>query len=213
MFVRNSSRDRVDRTEWNELRKEAARHCTSPGSLCKRTTLEDCILSSEFHRRQRHDSLPQFPLERTPRQTLNIYERRRRPVPTFGSGPFQSETRTVQPGACHFASAEFPLYLPLLPTLCGRPRKAAFPPRKASEIFPGALPLSPVHAQSSPDAGGILQIWATGSSCAYFSPLGTTVRQEKKLYGEILPVPKRSPAKYPEPPAHPRPRCSAPGVR
>src|SRR5713226_2444180 len=108
------------------------------------------------------------------------YERRRRCQRlTSGPAPFRSEARMLQPGAYRSASAGFPPCLPLLPVPCGRQRKAAFPPQKASEIFLGALPLFPVPEQSSPDAGGSLQIWATVAPAPILIHLGVACVQWK----------------------------------
>src|ERR1700674_2721504 len=85
----------------------------------------------------------------------------------------RSRAQTTQPGAFRSASAGFPPCPRPVPVPCGKCLKAACPPQKASEIFPkGLLPFQ-VPAQSSPDAGGNLQILPTGfCSDSYSNPLG-----------------------------------------
>src|SRR6266852_3136257 len=205
--ARNSFTDRTDWTRWNEWGKEATRLCLILESLWRRTTL-DCILPSEFHRRPRcawllqlhgGDSCADVPTTSDDEGVSGL---------TSGPAPFRSEARMLQPGAYRSASAGFPPCLPLLPVPCGRQRKAAFPPQKASEIFPGALPLFPVPEQSSPDAGGSLQIWATVAPAPILIHLGVACVQWKSQR-TFKPLPD---GKSPGPPAHPPPRHTAPGA-
>src|SRR3954468_6325734 len=78
------------------------------------------------------------------------------------SAPFQSAARKVRPGASRFSSAESRPFLPLLPTPCGKPTKAAYLLRRASGTFPREPLPSRVPEQSSPVAGDTLQTWPTG---------------------------------------------------
>src|SRR6266700_1686619 len=77
----------------------------------------------------------------------------------------------ARPGASHSASAEFPpcLQLPRVP--CGMKRKASYPPRRASKIFPGALHPFPIPGQSFPGVGDNLQIWPSGETPKLLYPV------------------------------------------
>src|SRR5207245_10272452 len=70
----------------------------------------------------------------------------------------------ARPGASHSASAEFPPCLQLPRAPCGMKRKASYPPRRASKIFPGALHPFPIPGQSFPGVGDNLQIWPSGET-------------------------------------------------